>query len=146
MPTAAKLVAALAFAALGWLGAWAFKPLMPSETQWGYFQPICAALGLLVGWGFTGARAGRGYGAALGSGLTGATVLVVAALFVFSVREMLLRSMTFRYGGPLEAVVAVFAIMLDHAALMGDALFLSVLVAGGLVAGLMTEAASRLWR
>lgn len=146
MPTAAKLIGAIAFAALGWAGAWAFMPLMPPETRWGIFQPVCAALGLLVGWRFTGARVGRGWIAAMGAGLTGAALLVGLALLVFSFREMVHRSMNFRYDGPLDAVVNVFGIVLEYGVLLGDTLFLSVLVLGGLLGGLLAEAAARLWR
>lgn len=146
MPTAAKLFAALAFAAVGWAAAEAFKPLMPDLTQWGRFSMVCAALGLLCGWRVMGPRVGRGWAAAVASGLSTSAVLLAVALGLFSLREMLLRAIAGRYDGPLEATVAVFAVMLEHVALMGDGLFLGVLVLGGILAGLVADAAGRLWR
>jgi len=146
MPTAAKLVAALAFAAVGWMAADAFRPLMPDQTRWGVFLPVCAAVGVLCGWRVMGPRVGRGWGAALSSGLSTSAVLLAVALAVFALREMILRSMARRYDGVLEAVVAVFGIMLEYVALMGDVRFLAVLVVGGLLGGLAAEAANRRWR
>jgi hypothetical protein len=57
MPKAARLVAALAFAALGYLAAEVFKNTMPERTVWGYFNPISAVIGLLCGWGIIGSWA-----------------------------------------------------------------------------------------
>lgn len=146
MPTAAKLVAALMFAAVGWAAAEAFMPLIPERTQWGAFQPICAALGLLCGWRVMGPRAGRGWSTAIGVGLSTAAVLLGVALLLFSGREMILRSLDRRYGDALEATVGTFGIMLENAALMADVRFLGTLLLGGIVSGLASEAAGRIWR
>lgn len=146
MPTAAKLFAALAFAAVGFLTAEAFKPLVPEQSQWGNFTVICTVLGAFSGWRVAGPRLGRGWGAAVGVGLSAGVVLLVLAATLFSIREMVLRSMNFRYDGPLEAAVGTFAILLEYAALMGDARFLGTLVAGSILGGLIGEAAGRMWR
>lgn len=146
MPTAAKLFAALTFAAVGWMAAEVYRPLMPEHTQWGRFVLICALLGLVCGWRVMGPRAGRGWVAAMGMGLSTSAVLLAVALLVFSGREMILRALNRRYDDTLEALVGVFAIMLEHAALMTDIRFLAVLVLGGVCGGLATEAAGRLWR
>lgn len=146
MPTAAKLAAALAFAVVGWLAAEAFRPLMPEQTRWGAFGLVCAGLGLLCGWRVMGPRVGRGWVSALSSGLSTSAVLLAVALGLFSVREMVLRSLGRQYDVVLEAVVAVFGIMLEYVALMGDARFLLTLAVGGLVAGVVAEVAHRRWR
>ena len=146
MPTAAKLFGAAGFAAVGFVAAEAFKPLMPPDTQWGWFSVVCAVFGAFWGWRIAGRRAGRGYGAAMSSGLTTAAVLTVTALFAFSVREMLLRSLNRRYSGPMEATVGTFDIMLEYGRLLGDLRVLGVLVVGGLLAGLAAEVAGRNWR
>lgn len=146
MPTAAKALAALAFGALGVIAAEVYKPLLPPETQFGNFSWVCGGLGLIVGWWVVGPATGRGYNAMLATGLRGSVTLVFWALSVFSIREMLLRSMNRRYGGPTEAVVGTFDIFLEYLSLMGDALFLAVLIAGGILGGWLAEWTSRRWR
>lgn len=146
MPTAAKLFAALAFAAVGWMAAEAYRPLMPDHTPWGRFVPISVALGLICGWRVMGPRAGRGWASAMGIGLSTSAVLLTVALFVLSFHTMILRALDRRYDGVLEALVGVFAIMLDYAARMVDLQLLAVLVLGGVAGGLASEAAGRLWR
>ncbi len=145
MPTGAKLIAALAFAAVAFAAAEAFKPLMPPHTQFGSFSVLCALIGAFTGWKVMGSRAGRGYGNALGVGLTASAVMTLAALFLFSFRETILRSMNRRYDGPLEATVGTFGIMVEHLAVMGDPRLLGVLALGGLLGGLAAEAAGRRW-
>lgn len=146
MPTAAKLFAALAFAAVGWMAAEAFRPLMTEQAQWSRFVPISAALGLICGWRVMGPRAGRGWVSAMGIGLSTSAVLLAVALFVLSFHTMILRALNRRYDGILEALLGVFAVMLEYAVLMVDLRFLAVLVLGGIAGGLASEAAGRLWR
>lgn len=145
MPTAGKLLAALAFALVGLVGAMSFQPLMPPTTAWGAFVPICAVIGAVCGWKVLGPRTGRSWRLAVGAGLSTSAVLVVVALVLFSGREMLLRSISGRYAGPMEATVSTFGLVMEHAALMGDAAFLGVMVAGGILGGLLAEAAQRHW-
>lgn len=145
MPTAAKLFAALAFAAVGFFAAEAFKPALPEGTQFGFFTEICAALGALCGWRISGALAGKGYYASSGYGVRTSVTIVFWALLGFSIYEMVLRSMKLRYDGPFEAVVAVFDLAYGYLLLMGRSDFLIILVAGGILGGMLTEWASRRW-
>ena len=145
MPTAAKALGALWFGAVGAIAAEAYKPLLPPETVFGLFVPICGALGLLAGWRVAGALAGRGFNPAVATGLRTSVTLLFWALLVFSLREMLLRSMNRRYGGPTEALVGTFDIMLDYVSVMGDPAFLGVLIAGGIGGGLFAEWGARRW-
>jgi len=145
MPTAAKAMAALWFGALGVIAAEAYKPLLPPETVFGLFAWVCGGLGLIVGWWVVGPPAGRGWNPALATGLRGSVTLLAWALAVFSVREMLLRSMNRRYGGPTEAVVGTFDIALEYLSLMGDALFLGLLAVGGILGGWLAEWTARRW-
>ena len=65
----------------------------------------------------------------------------------FSITEMLYRATQMRYGGsPMQAVLAVFELMLYYARLMVTPEVLGTLLIGGLVGGLLAEAASRRWR
>ena len=49
MPTAAKAAAGVWFALVGFVAAEAYKPLMPPETQFGFFSVVCAGFGFVIG-------------------------------------------------------------------------------------------------
>lgn len=146
MPTAARLVAALAFMAVAFFAAETFKPGMPPETQWGVFSYVCAGIGLLCGWFVMGRLAGRKLPGAMSAGLRTSATIVFFAMILFSVYEMLLRALRKRYDGVMAAIEGIFDLMLIY----GNALLapepLIVLVAGGALAGLLSEWSSRQWR
>jgi hypothetical protein len=146
MPTAAKLFAAVVFAAVGFLAAEAYKPGMPEGTQFGLFSLLVAAIGVLCGWRVMGRLAGHGYGAAAGYGLRTSATIVFWALVAFSIYEMILRSMKMRYDGPMEALVGVFDLMLQHGVLVLTLPVLGVLAVGGVLGGWAAEFAGRRWR
>ncbi|WP_028028975.1 TrgA family protein [Gemmobacter nectariphilus] len=143
MPTAARLAAALAFAALGFFAAEIYKPGLPPETQFGRFTPLCALIGLLCGWFLMGRLAGRGTRAALGSGLRTAATMVFFAMVLFSVYEMLLRALRKRYGGVFEAIEGTFDIVLIYGTALLRPEPLIVLAIGGMLCGLLVEWVSR---
>jgi hypothetical protein len=146
MPTAGKLLAAVAFALLGFAGAVAYIPLMAPDTAGRGFIPVTVLLGALCGWMVMGPRTGHSWRLAVGAGLSTAAVLVVVALVLFSVNEMVQRSLRGRYGGPMEATVATFGIVIEHAALMLVPGFIALAVLGGVLGGLVAEAGQRRWR
>ena len=76
MPTAAKLVSAIAFALVGCLAALAYIPQLPVGTSPGYLTPAVTALGLLIGWRGMGRFAGKGWGESMGLGLKTSALLV----------------------------------------------------------------------
>ena len=146
MPTAARLVAALAFAAVAFFTAELYRPGLPPETQWGNFTLICTVIGILCGWMVMGRLAGKGMGAALGSGLRTSANIVFYALLLFSVYEMLQRSLNKRYDGVFQAIEGIFDIALQYgtALLRPDPMI--VLLLGGMASGALVEWASRQWR
>jgi hypothetical protein len=146
MPTAAKLVAALAFFATGFLAAEAFKPGMPEGTQFGAFSLMVGAIGALTGWMVSGPLAGRGYGNSIGTGLRTAATLTFWALLLFSGWVMIDLALKMRYDGPMDALVGVFALMLEHGQLVLTAPVLTALGAGGVVGGILVESSARRWR
>jgi hypothetical protein len=146
MPTAAKLVAALAFALVGYLAANAVKPVMPEGTQFGWFSELTAGIGVLCGWIVMGGLTGRSYGEAAASGLRVSVTIVFWALLGFSIYEMVLRSTKLRYDGPMEALLAVFALMLDYGSVLGTAAIIGILAIGGILAGIAAEWAGRRWK
>ncbi|RAZ87624.1 tellurite resistance protein TrgA [Cereibacter johrii] len=146
MPTAAKLVAALAFAALGYLGGRLFAGEVPEGTPTALFGPWGALAGLLCGWAISGARAGRGYWPALGTGVRTVVTGVFLALLGYSLYIMVLRAMRMLYDGPIEALLGVFALMLDQAQLLARPEIVGTLALGGMIAGSVTEWAGRRWK
>ena len=145
MPTMAKMFAAFSLACVGWIGSEAFRPLMPPETAFGWFNVVNSVLRLLCGWFVIGPRAGRGYSEALGAGLTGLGALVFWSVFLLSFNEMLGRALDSRYGGPVEALTAVFELAIENGQYMLNLNFIVLLLVGGLVSGLIAEWAARRW-
>lgn len=146
MPTAAKLVAALFFAALAWFTADLIKPLLPEGTAVGMFSPVSAAFGLIVGWTFTGKRIGRALGGGFGIGLTSSILLVFWVLLAFSGSEMIQHSLSKRYDGPVEALKSMMAIAVENLQMAAVPQVIGALVIGGLIGGWLTERAARRWR
>lgn len=146
MPTAAKLFAALAFFATGYLAAEAFKPGMPEGTPFGHFSLIVAGIGALTGWMVMGGLAGRGYGAAAGFGLRTSITIAFWALLLFSTWQMIGLSIKMRYDGPMDALIGVFELMFENGKLVLAPPVLVALGAGGILGGWLAEWAGRTWR
>ena len=143
MPTFARLVAAVLFAALAWWTSELIKPLMPDEKPMGRFSELNAVIGLVVGWRVLGSRAGNGYNAAIGISLTAIAALVFWGLLLNSTIVMVQLSLRKSYDGAVEAVVGVVDLMAVHGQIMLDGTVIGTLVIGGLVAGMISEWASR---
>ncbi len=145
MPTAAKLIAAVFFALVAAAGAMTYIPLLPEGTQTGWLIPGCAGLGLVSGWMVIGANVGRNYAEAIATGLRTIITAVFFAVLLFAIYVMIIRSMHMLYKGPMEAILAVFAIMLEYGKLMFDRNFIAVLAVGGAIGGVISEFVGRRW-
>jgi hypothetical protein len=145
MPTAAKLVAAVLFALLAAAGAVVYIPLLPEGTQTGWLIPGCAGLGLISGWLVMGPNVGRSYAEAVATGFRAIITAVFFAVLLFAIYVMIIRSMHMLYKGPMEALLAVFAIMLEYGKLMLDRTFIGVLAAGAAIGGVISEFVGRRW-
>lgn len=145
MPTAARLVAALCLAALGWFVSELVKTLVEEETDFGHFTLVNTCLGLLVGWLVVGRRAGRGYSAAIGHGITGVAVLVFWAVLLQALNEMLRLALRRRFDGVIEAINGTFELFAAYAGHLANPSVLTALIAGALLTGLLSEAAARRW-
>jgi hypothetical protein len=144
MPTAARLFAALGFAAMAFFASEVFKPLLPEGTQVGLLSIINTGIGLLAGWLVMGRLAGRGYRAAMGSGVRTAAVALFYVLIVWSLYEMLRRSLRKLYDGPVDALKAMAELMADYVQLMvSDPQVPIVLLGGGILAAFLSEWASK---
>ena len=49
-----KLAAAIGLGILGWVGSELFRPLMPEDTNFGWFNYVNVVLGVICGWRVTG--------------------------------------------------------------------------------------------
>ncbi len=145
MPTAAKLVAAVLTAALGYFVADLIVAHLPEQDRQNYMREVSAVLGLLVGWQFLGRRMGDGFRAAIGLGLSTSLVLLVSGLVAFSGYIMLIRSLRKSYHGPFEALQGMMGIAVDNLSYLQHADVISGLVVGGILVGLITEMAARRW-
>ncbi len=146
MPTAAKLIAGLCLAILGYGVSELIKTQLPSSTGFGYFSQINTIIGFVCGWAIVGNRAGRGLSAAVSNGFTGTVAMVFWCLFAQSVYEMVQESMKHRYDGMVEAFAAIFELGIkfgEH--LINGPVILSLLV-GAIFTGYVSEIASRHWR
>lgn len=147
MPTAARLCAALSLAVLAFIVSGQVMPLMPEGRAVGpWFTPVNMGVALVVGWVVLGSRSGRGTTSAVNNGLTGMAVMMFWELFVHSTDEMVRLAMRNRYDGPLEAILAIFHLGFDYSVMIFDSKVIMTLLIGGVVAGLVTEYASRTWR
>ena len=146
MPTAAKLVAAIFFAALGWLAGEIFGHLLPPEVQHGLLNPVAALLGAIAGWRVSGRLVGKGWTEAATNGVRTAITAGFMVTFIFSTYDMITRALKRLYDGPMPAVLDIFNIMLTYGRMMLATNFVATVVVGGVIGGLITEWASRRWR
>ncbi|MCI5101793.1 TrgA family protein [Phaeobacter italicus] len=146
MPTAARLIAAISMALVAIVASYLIMPLLPEGTDFGYFVPLNAGLGLLVGWIWVGRKSGHGLVNAINNGLTGVALLVLWGLFLQGAWEMFRLAMRNRYDGPFEALSAIFVIALDFFFVMAVPHVWLALVIGGVFSALLTENAARRWR
>ncbi len=145
MPTAAKLIAAVAFAALAALCARIYIPALPAGTQTDWLLEIAGLIGLICGWRIMGNMRGRKYSEAMSAGVRTSVTVVFWALLGASIYVMIRRSTKMIYDGPMDAVLDVFNQMLIYGKLMGTPEFIGAVLIGGLAGGLVTEFAGRRW-
>ena len=145
MPTAAKMIAGVAFAIVAALAAFAYIPGLPEGTSTGYFPELMAALGFLIGWMAVGAQVGRGYAEGISLGVRASVLIVVWALFLFGIYYMILRSTKMVYHDAGEAILDVPMQMLRYGKLLASVKLAAVLAAGGILGGLLTEFVGRRW-
>jgi hypothetical protein len=143
MPTAGRLIGAITFGILAWLLATTALPYFLEGLAPGFWLPVSVGIGILVGWTVVGKRTGLGYKVGFGNGITGAVVVAFWMLLIVSFNDMIIKSMRSNYDGPVEALVDVFALMLEYGIRFGQPDILIILFGGGVVAGLISEAFGR---
>lgn len=145
MPTLSKLIAAVLFGVTGFVAAEAFKLGMPEGTQFGYFSIICAAIGAICGWRVMGNLVGKGYSAAIGTGMRTSVTLVAWALLLFSIVLMVRKAFRKRYDGPMEAITDIFGLALENVPRLATPEVLGALLIGSVVGGCAAEWARQRW-
>ena len=146
MPTAPKLVAALLFAVLGWAAGRALVPALPEGMSAGNLPIAAIPLGFFAGWFVVGPGAGRGWQFGAAAGLRGSAAIFLWALILVSILKMLERSMRRMYDDPMQAILGVFALIVEYGAIAMTWPVIIILVLGGVCAGLVVETAGRHWK
>lgn len=145
MPTGAKLVSAIFFAALAWISTDLYQDQLPEQMRSTMNNIVALLIGIFCGWMVMGRLAGRGWIEAGANGLRTAVTAALSSLLVLSSVEMLRLSLRKRYDGPMEALLAVFAILIDYGALALTPAIIGTLLIGGVLGGIAAEWASRRW-
>jgi len=143
MPTAAKLVAAVVFAGVGYLASELIRAALPEGQPAGWLLPVCTLLPMTIGWRVMGKLVGKNYGVSMNNGLYVVVLSTVSVNFVFATALMIKKSRRLQYDGPMEALVDVFAPMLEYGLLLLNPAVLGVLLVGGFVGGVLSEWAHR---
>jgi hypothetical protein len=146
MPTASRLFAAAAFTIVGFMAANVAVPHLPEGTVIGAFIPISALIGLVGGWRILGRETGKGmYNSAL-SGLKTTALVLLLATFIFATERMLTNAFRRAYDGPMEAVIGIISSGLEYGQVLLNPDLAFVLVAGGVLSGLLAEWAANRWK
>ena len=147
MPTGGKLIGALIFAALAYLLTDLIKPLLPEGSRIGWFSPVNALVGFLMGWNILGRNAGKSYRNAFGYGFTTLAATLFWCLLLWSGYEMLRRSMRLYYDGPVHALQEMAQLFFEYArdfAFQDNQVMLSAVV-GTIFVSWFTEFFARRW-
>ncbi len=145
MPTAAKLMSAIAMAFLAFIVSEQVKPLLPEDTQFGYFSFANAAFATLFGWKIVGRNVGKGTISSVNNAISGVLAMVIFLLFAHAARIMYYNAIDLRYKSTADALQSVFDMMFEHGWLMMTPTILLTLLGGALFIGLLAEATSRRW-
>jgi hypothetical protein len=145
MPTAAKLVGAILFFAVGYVAALGVLQTLPEGTPARFFPLSIALIGLWQGWMVAGNHAGQGVVSAMGTGLRTSVQIAFFGLALHALRTMFLRSANLRYDGPGEATIASLELFLQYFIQSLTVPIWATLILGGVFAGIVVELASRRW-
>jgi hypothetical protein len=145
MPTAAKLISALFFAAISWFAADRFAVVLPESTPIGSLPEVSTFFGAVLAWSWMGRRSGRSYSESLGNGIVTSALIFLSTNLFFSIVLMFKRTMDMRYRDAVEAVFGVFDLMMQHGTLLVSSKAAVILLVGGAVGGLCAEFAARRW-
>ncbi len=145
MPTAARMITAVLFAALAFYTSGIAKTLLPEGTPTGVFTPWAMFVSALCAWQVFGRLIGRGYVSSINTGVYAIAVAMFFVTTLFSIVEMIKRSMRLQYDGPMDALVGMFGIALEYGVMFLDPRIGGTLLIGGIVTGIIGEWAENKW-
>ncbi|WP_341212332.1 TrgA family protein [uncultured Limimaricola sp.] len=139
MPTAAKLVGALLFAALGYVATLVAVPFLSGVYMVASAPVINALIGAITGWFIAGPRAGEGWQGGISNGVTATISGLLLVGLVHGVIFMWRSSMRGRYHDPMDALEATAEFWLTVAGRLAVPQMIGLLLVGGVVIGLALE-------
>lgn len=140
MPTFARLVAAVLYAALGVGVALLCVKYFDEGTPLDKMYPAAAVGGAFVGWAYTGKVFGRSRHASVVSvGLTSAVVQALLVIGGFSSALMLKRATRNAFSTVPESIAGVFEAALEYLEIIGKADVIGAALVGGVVAASVTK-------
>lgn len=146
MPTAARAVAAIIMAVMGYWAAYFMLPVVHEDTVIPNFLYLSAGLGAVTGWISVGRRIDSGKYGALSSGLTGMSLFA----FWFILGQVSYRVIQYalwrRYRRNTDAIDGFVDWMLEYTVLLLTPEVLGVLLGGGILAGVLATFAGRHWK
>lgn len=145
MPTAAKLISALALAVVLYVATVNYIPGLPEGTQVGWIREIAALTGLLCGWFVVGRKPESRLSEAISSGIKGAVVGCFWVLLVAAGYQMIRRALMMMYDGVIDAVLGVFERLIELGALLFTPGVAGVLMVGGGLVGVLARWSARRW-
>ncbi|MEM9710191.1 MAG: TrgA family protein [Pseudomonadota bacterium] len=145
MPTAGKLVGAIAFGIIAWLISGLIPPLLPEGTPTPLLQPVNAVVGLIMGWTILGRNAGDGLIATMGHASTTAVAVVFWCLIIWSGTEMYDKAIRLFYDGPIQALQDMAFMAIEFGRTIATTEIILGLVIGILAASVVTESAASRW-
>ncbi|SFS11490.1 TrgA family protein [Yoonia litorea] len=139
MPTAGRLAGAVIFGLFGWYIATLAVPFFPESRPPDFWFPSALLISIFIGWRICGTRAGRGYNAATGIGLTAGAAIAFCLVFALAFEQMIKNSMRLRYSGPTEAIIDTFNLMAEYAVQFYSVSLIVTVIVGGMICAWMTE-------
>lgn len=143
LPTFAGLVAAILLAVLGVGVSELTRPYFDEGTPLTWLHPVAAAMGLVVGWFFTGPKLQKGKGNPVAIGLTSSIVQAFLTMFIFASDLMLTRALRNSYRTVMEAVAGVFEAMMDYGIRVAQPDVIVATLLGGVLVGFITNWVAR---
>jgi hypothetical protein len=144
MPTPAKLVCAVLFAALSWWTAETIvRVALPEGATVGRFREWMALGGLIIGWKYIGKRAsgptnrGASISVAVTAGIGGAIILTVLGLLLNSFVTMITLSLDTIYTEVGMAVDAWFEFLVQDARAVAHPVIIGTFYGGAAAVGLI---------
>jgi hypothetical protein len=144
MPTPAKLVCAVLFAALAWwTGHLIVQIALPEGAVPGRFREWMALGGLIIGWRFVGRRAsgptnqGGSISVSVTAGIGGAVILTVLGLFLTSFVTMITASLGSVYTEIGAAVTAWMDFLMQDLRAVAHPTIIGTLYGGAAAVGLI---------